>query len=91
MSEIIDLLENALEQHSDECLLCALKDNRIIKVLDILKRPKCKTCEDTGLIECPVCYGEGRTSNNEPAERDECKRCKSTGKVPCPDCVSIYL
>lgn len=36
--EIRDLLESALKEHNDDCLLCALKDTRINSALTLLKQ-----------------------------------------------------
>jgi hypothetical protein len=36
--------------------------------------PKCETCEDTRLVYCPGCYGNG------------CAACHHDGVIECPDC-----
>lgn len=51
--EIIDLLENAIKEHNDDCIFCALKDTRINSALTLIdtaesiNKDLLKACEAT--------------------------------------------
>ena len=48
---------------------------------------KCKPCNGTGALNCPVCKGKGQVSSGGlfPSYK-ECKHCSGSGKKTCGPC-----
>ena len=54
------------------------------------KESSCKTCKNTGILECRICKGTGIDKiNGNAMERWKCKNCQGFQYISCPNCKSL--